>query len=73
MICCFALSGRGWRQCTVLEGVPCIVDTSTHSVGMGGAGLVVLVPGGAGCTCVLDLDFVSVGLTVALLVPGWFD
>jgi hypothetical protein len=56
MIRCFALSRWGWRQCAVAEGVPCIVDTPTHSVGAGGARLVALAPGGAGCACVPDLD-----------------
>jgi hypothetical protein len=73
MIRSFALSGRGWRWCAVAEGVPCIVDTPAHSVGLGGARLVALVPGGAGCARVPDLDFISMGPTVALLVPGGFD
>jgi hypothetical protein len=53
-----------------VEGVPLIEETSAHSVGAGGARLVALVPGGASCACVFDLDFVSVGPTVTLLVPG---
>ncbi len=73
MICCFASSGRGWRRCAVAERVPRVVDTPTHSVGLGGAGLVACAPGGAGCAHVPDLDFMSVGPEVAQLVPGGFD
>ncbi len=73
MIYCFASSGRGWRRCAVAEGVPCVVDTPTHSVDLGGARLVALAPEGAGHVHVPNLDFVSVGPTVALLVSGWFD
>jgi hypothetical protein len=73
MIRCFSSSAQGWRRCAVVEGVPCLVDTPAHSVGVGGAGLVAPAPGGAGCAHVLNLDFVSKGSTVALLVLGGFD
>jgi hypothetical protein len=53
--------------------VPRIVHTPAQSVGLGGARLVALVAGGAGRACVPDLDFMSIGPTVALLVPGGFD
>jgi hypothetical protein len=56
-------------EVAVAEGVPRIEDISAHSVGMGGAGLVALAPGGAGHAHVPNIDFVSVGPTVALLVP----
>jgi hypothetical protein len=73
MIRCFASSGWGQRRCAVAEGVSCVVDTPTHSVGSIGTGLVARALGGAGRACVPDLDFMSVGPTLALLVPGRFD
>jgi hypothetical protein len=72
MICCFALSGRGRRQRVVAERVPRVVDTSAHCVGLGSSGLVAHASKGAGCTCASDLDLMSVGPAVALLVPGGF-
>jgi hypothetical protein len=57
----------------VAEKIPCIVDTSTHCVGLGGSGLVSCLPGGAGCACVSNLDLMPMGPAVALLVPGGFD
>jgi hypothetical protein len=57
----------------VAEGLSRVADTPIHSVGLGGAGLVALALGGAGRAHVPDLDFMSVGPTVALLVPGGFD
>jgi hypothetical protein len=73
MIRCFTLSGQGWRRCAVAERVPRVVDTLAHGVGSGGARLVACVPGGAGCAHVPDLDFMSVGPAIALLVPGGCD
>ncbi len=73
MIRWFALSGQGWRHCTVAEGVLCFVDTPAYGVGLGAARLVAHTPGEAGCACVPDFDFMSVGPAVTLLVPGGFD
>jgi hypothetical protein len=50
-----------------------VVDTSAHCVGLGGSGLVARTPGGAGRAHVSDLDLMSAGPAVALLVPGGFD
>jgi hypothetical protein len=57
----------------VAERVLHVVNTSAHCVGSGGSGLVAHAPGGAGCARVSDLDLMSVGPAVALLVPGKFD
>jgi hypothetical protein len=73
MILCFAFSGRGQRQRTVVERVPHIVDTSAHCVGLGGSGLMARVMGGAGHACVSNLDLMFVYPAVTLLVPGRFD
>jgi hypothetical protein len=73
MIRCFALPGQGRKRCMVVERVPCVVGTPAHSVCLDGTGLVACAPGEADCACVPNLDFMSVGPAVALLVPGGFD
>ncbi len=73
MIRSIASLGWGWSQCNAKARVPCVVGTSTHCVGAGGTGLVAHAMGGAGCTCVSNLDLMPKEPAVALFVPCVFN